>query len=223
MKQTEVPFVNPANIITLFRVILIPFFLITLFGQSFRSLLAALILFFIASLSDFFDGFTARRYDLHTRFGGFVDPLVDKLLVGSAFIAFLFFPFLNIPIWLVAIILIREIFVTVMRTVAIKKGKEMKTEYSGKIKTFFQMVTVFIVLILLVLGRWVWEKGLAGASVNETGLWVPLFGMRLSSILFNLPSVLVGISALLALISMAHYLVKNWGILTTTDSPGSIQ
>ena len=66
MKDSEVPFTNPANIITIIRIILIPFFLIALFGQSFRSLLAALIIFTMASLSDFFDGFIARRRALHT-------------------------------------------------------------------------------------------------------------------------------------------------------------
>ncbi len=220
MKDAEVPFANPANIITIVRIILIPFFLIALFGQSFRSLLAALIVFTAASLSDFFDGFIARRRALHTRFGEFADPLADKLLVGSAFVGFLFFPFLRIPPWLVALILLREIFVTILRTVAIRKGKEMKTEYSGKIKTFFQMVSVFIILIVLVLGKWVSEKGLIMGNRSDAGFWVPLCGVRGALVLYHLPSVLVGISSVLAVISMVHYLVKNWSIFTTPDSPG---
>lgn len=220
MKDAEVPFANPANIITIVRIILIPFFLIALFGQSFRSLLAALIVFTAASLSDFFDGFIARRRALHTRFGEFADPLADKLLVGSAFVGFLFFPFLRTPPWLVALILLREIFVTILRTVAIRKGKEMKTEYSGKIKTFFQMVSVFIILIVLVLGKWVSEKGLIMGNRSDAGFWVPLCGVRGALVLYHLPSVLVGISSVLAVISMVHYLVKNWSIFTTPDSPG---
>lgn len=220
MKDAEVPFANPANIITIVRIILIPFFLIALFGQSFRSLLTALIIFTAASLSDFFDGFIARRRALHTRFGEFADPLADKLLVGSAFVGFLFFPFLRIPPWLVALILLREIFVTILRTVAIRKGKEMKTEYSGKIKTFFQMVSVFIILIVLVLGKWVSEKGLIMGNRSDAGFWVPLCGVRGALVLYHLPSVLVGISSVLAVISMVHYLVKNWSIFTTPDSPG---
>lgn len=220
MKDAEVPFANPANIITIVRIILIPFFLIALVGQSFRSLLAALIIFTAASLSDFFDGFIARRRALHTRFGEFADPLADKLLVGSAFVGFLFFPFLRIPPWLVALILLREIFVTILRTVAIRKGKEMKTEYSGKIKTFFQMVSVFIILIVLVLGKWVSEKGLIMGNRSDAGFWVPLCGVRGALVLYHLPSVLVGISSVLAVISMVHYLVKNWSIFTTPDSPG---
>ncbi len=220
MKDAEVPFANPANIITIVRIILIPFLLIALFGQSFRSLLAALIIFTAASLSDFFDGFIARRRALHTRFGEFADPLADKLLVGSAFVGFLFFPFLRIPPWLVALILLREIFVTILRTVAIRKGKEMKTEYSGKIKTFFQMVSVFIILIVLVLGKWVSEKGLIMGNRSDAGFWVPLCGVRGALVLYHLPSVLVGISSVLAVISMVHYLVKNWSIFTTPDSPG---
>jgi CDP-diacylglycerol--glycerol-3-phosphate 3-phosphatidyltransferase len=217
-----VPFVNPANIITIVRIILIPFFLIALFGQSFRSLLTALIIFTLASLSDFFDGFIARRRALHTRFGEFADPLADKLLVGSAFVGFLFFPFLRIPAWLVALILLREIFVTILRVVAIRKGKEMKTEYSGKIKTFFHMVSVFIILIVIVLGKWVSVKGLSLDSISDAGFWVPLCGVRGALVLYHLPSVLVGVSAVLALISLVHYLVKNWSIVATHDSPGNV-
>jgi CDP-diacylglycerol--glycerol-3-phosphate 3-phosphatidyltransferase len=221
MKDAEVPFVNPANIITLLRIILIPIFLIALFGQSFRSLLVALITFTAASLSDFFDGFIARRCALHTRFGEFVDPLADKLLVGSAFVSFLFLPSLRIPPWLVALILLRELFVTILRTVAIRKGREMKTEYSAKVKTFFQMISVFIILIVLVLEKYVSEKGLFMGSVSDASSWAPFCGVRGALVLYHLPPLLVGISAVLAVISMAHYLVKNWSIFTTPDSQGN--
>jgi CDP-diacylglycerol--glycerol-3-phosphate 3-phosphatidyltransferase len=223
MKDFEVPFVNPANIITIARIILTPFFLIALFGQSFQSLFLALIIFTVASLSDFFDGFIARRRALHTRFGEFADPLADKLLVGSAFVSFLFFPFLRISVWLVSLILLREIFVTILRVIAIRKGKEMKTEYSGKIKTFFQMMSVFMVLIVLVFGKWVFMKGLSVGSIYDAGFWVPLCGVRGALVLHHLPSVLVGVSAVLALISMVHYLVKNWSIIATSDLPGNAQ
>jgi CDP-diacylglycerol--glycerol-3-phosphate 3-phosphatidyltransferase len=213
MKKNEVPFVNPANILTLFRVLLIPVFLITLFGKSFTSQLASLIIFFTASLSDFFDGFIARKRNLHTRFGVFADPLADKLLVGSAFIAFLFLPSLNIPLWLVAIVLAREVAVTIMRMVAIAGGKDMKTEYSGKIKTFFQMVAIFMILIQQVIARWIFERGYSENPLHNNNFWEPLLGVQGSLLLFYLPTVLVGVTALLSVISMIHYLVKNWDIL----------
>ena len=214
MKKNEVPFVNPANILTLFRVLLIPVFLVALFGKSFASQLASVMIFFTAALSDYFDGYIARRRNLHTRFGVFADPLADKLLVGSAFIAFLFLPSLNISLWLVAVVLAREIFVTIMRMVAIKGGKDMKTEYSGKIKTLFQMVAIFVILLQLVLAQWVFERGYTEKPLNDSNFWEPLLGIRGSVLLYHLPTVLVGITALLSVISMIHYLVKNWDILT---------
>jgi len=223
MEKTEVAFFNPANIITFFRALLIPLFLIVLFKQSFPALLAALIVFFIASLSDFFDGFIARRLELHTRFGVFADPLADKLLVGSAFIAFLFIPSLGIPVWLVVLILIREVFVTVLRIVAIRRGLEMKTEYSGKIKTFFQMIAIFAILILLLLGQRIFDSGLSEAAIYSAAFWETFVGARGALLLHNLPGILVGITALLAVVSMLHYLVKNWRVLTVCDSAGKVQ
>lgn len=222
MKKTEVAFLNPANVITFFRVILIPLFLVVLFKQSFPSLLAALIVFFIASLSDFFDGFIARRLELHTRFGVFADPLADKLLVGSAFIAFLFLPSIAIPVWLVVLILVREVFVTVMRIVAVRRGLEMKTEYSGKIKTFFQMIAIFSILILLLVGRRIFDMGLSEASIYSAAFWEQFVGARGALLLHYLPAILVGITAILSVVSMVHYLAKNWRALTVPDATGKV-
>jgi CDP-diacylglycerol--glycerol-3-phosphate 3-phosphatidyltransferase len=223
MKKTEVAFFNIANIITFFRVILIPLFLVFLFKQSFPSLLTALIFFSTASLSDFFDGFLARRLELHTRFGVFADPLADKLLVGSAFIAFLLLPSIVIPVWLVAIILVREVFVTVMRIAAIRRDLEMKTEYSGKIKTFFQMIAILSILILLLLGQRIFDRGLSEAAIYSAAFWEPFVGARGALLLHHLPAILVGITALLAVVSMVHYLVKNWRILTLRDATGKVK
>jgi CDP-diacylglycerol--glycerol-3-phosphate 3-phosphatidyltransferase len=206
MNDTEAPFANPANFITLFRIVIVPPFIITLLGRSFWASLTALIIFAVAALSDYLDGIVARRYKLHTQFGEFVDPLADKILVGSAFIAFIFLPFLHIPPWIVLLILLREIFVTIMRTVALKKGKRVKTEYSGKIKTFFQMISVFIILILHTLRKWVLLEELNGTGA---GFWVPLFGTRGAVVAYYLPRVLVALSAMLALLSMIHYILKN--------------
>ena len=211
MNDPEAAFANPANLLTLFRVAIVPLFIITFFGRSFWASLTALIIFTLAALSDYLDGLIARRYNLHTRFGEFVDPLADKILVGSAFIAFIFVPFLHIPLWIVLLILLREIFVTIMRTVALRKGKQVKTEYSGKIKTFFQMIAVFIILALLVLKKWVLLKEWNG---TDTGFWVPLFGTRWALVIYHLPRALVAISAVLAIVSMIHYILKNRGVFS---------
>jgi CDP-diacylglycerol--glycerol-3-phosphate 3-phosphatidyltransferase len=211
MNDSEATFANAANLLTLFRIVIVPLFIITALGQSLRASLAALIIFAVAALSDCLDGFLARRYNLHTQFGEFVDPLADKILVCSAFIVFIFLPFLHIPLWIVLLILLREIFITSMRTIALRKGKGMKTEYSGKIKAFFQMVSIFIILALYVLRNWVLLKELNGTGAD---FWMPLFGARGAVVVYNLPRALVAISAVLALVSMIHYIVKNRGLFS---------
>ncbi len=201
-----------ANILTLFRIVLIPFFMLLIFGNSVFSAVAALVLFVLAGLSDYLDGLFARRLGLHSAFGEFLDPLADKLLVGSAFIAFVLLPELYIPFWLVSVILLREVFVTLLRIVAIKRASPMKTEYLGKIKTAFQMLTITVVLSLLILHRAAADRYLlsGGGSVRFSHNVRILFGSAgKNGIIQALPLVLVSASALLAFVSMVQYVIKN--------------
>jgi len=196
---------------------LVPFFILLVFGHTIFSGVAALTLFVAAAVSDYLDGLFARKLGLHSVFGEFLDPLADKLLVGSAFISFALLPELHIPIWLVAIILLREFFVTILRIAAIKRSVPMKTERLGKIKTAFQMITIIAILFLLMIDR------VSTGSVFFSGgptvrLVCPL------RILFSnsgpntfirvLPLILVSVSALLAFISMVQYIIKNHALLT---------
>ena len=100
------------NILTFFRIILVPFFIYSLFGMSVFSGLAALLVFIIASISDYFDGYFARKWNIHTRLGEFIDPLADKILTGGAFVSFVILRDFSIPYLLIALILLREIIVT---------------------------------------------------------------------------------------------------------------
>jgi CDP-diacylglycerol--glycerol-3-phosphate 3-phosphatidyltransferase len=122
-----------------------------------------------------------------------MDPLADKLLVCGAFVAFSLMPVLNISWWLVALILFREVFVTVMRVAALRRNAPIKTEYSGKIKTCIQMVTIVAILILLILYR---ETGVLKGGVAA------------------IPPALVVLSALIALISMVQYVIRNRHVFT---------
>ena len=124
-----------ANKITLFRVILIPVFLILLYtGAKW----AALAVYIVACISDTVDGYIARHYNQVTDFGKFMDPLADKILVLSAMCWFIEVG--QMPGWLVAIVLFREFAVSGLRLIAVERGRVIAAVWSGKIKTTVTMV-----------------------------------------------------------------------------------
>jgi CDP-diacylglycerol--glycerol-3-phosphate 3-phosphatidyltransferase len=198
-----------ANIITFFRVILVPFFLYALFGQGSLSGLAALLIFIIASISDYFDGYFARKFDTHSRFGEFLDPLADKILTGCAFISFILLPDLYVPFWLVLVILLREITVTLFRLLAIKKNRQIKTEFSGKIKTAVQMFSVICILSILCIKKIYVSLRPEFALKKGPEIWNQLAGHRGGPVLYYLPLILISISAIFAFFSMVQYIMKN--------------
>ena len=131
-----------ANKITIFRVILIPVFLVLAYsGHS----LWAFAVFVIASLSDMADGYIARHYNQITDFGKFMDPLADKVLVMAAMC--LFVEQGRIPGWALAIVLLREFAVSGMRLVAVEQGRVIAAATSGKIKTAATMVCLCLMLL----------------------------------------------------------------------------
>ena len=138
---------NLPNKLTLFRVVLIPFFVFFLLAPYFEGYgnYIAVTIFIVASITDFLDGKIARKYNLVTNFGKFMDPLADKLLVCSALICLIQLEL--IPAWVVIIIIAREFIISGFRLVASDNGVVIAASYWGKFKTAFQMLTV-IVLIL---------------------------------------------------------------------------
>jgi CDP-diacylglycerol--glycerol-3-phosphate 3-phosphatidyltransferase len=188
MKARTVPLVNIANVLTFFRLALVPAFLTFLFHRTTRSSVIALIIFSAASATDYFDGLIARKRHLQTPLGEFMDPLADKLLVCSAFVAFSLMPALNVSWGLVALILFREVFVTVMRVMALRRGAPIRTEFSGKIKTCIQMITIVAILVILIL-----------ESDTEV----------LKGAVAVIPPALVILSAFFAIVSMVQYIIKN--------------
>lgn len=143
---------NLPNKLTIFRVILIvPFVLLLLggsagwFGENtFVCDMIALAIFIIASLTDLLDGKIARKYNLVTNFGKFMDPLADKLLVCAALIALVEMG--RIPSWVVIIIISREFIISGFRLIASDNGVVIAASYWGKFKTTFQMVMVCLMI-----------------------------------------------------------------------------
>lgn len=131
-----------ASKITLARVAMIPVFMVVLLlGFNW----AALIIFAVASLTDFVDGYIARHYNQVSDFGKFLDPLADKLLVTAAMLIFV--QWNRMPAWAVMIVLAREFAVSGLRMVAATGGKVLAAGWSGKVKTFSTMVGLCVMMV----------------------------------------------------------------------------
>ena len=136
---------NLPNKLTMFRVILIPFFvLFMLVDITLYDKWIALAIFIIASLTDLLDGKIARKYNLVTNFGKFMDPLADKLLVCSALICLVALD--KIPAWMVIVIIAREFIISGFRLIASDNGVVIAASYWGKFKTTFQMVMICLMI-----------------------------------------------------------------------------
>lgn len=183
---------NLPNKLTIFRVILIvPFVVILLGGEAgwFGTNLLipdiiALAIFVIASLTDLADGKIARKYNLITNFGKFMDPLADKLLVCAALIALVEMG--RIPSWVVIVIISREFIISGFRLIASDNNVVIAASYWGKFKTTFQMIMVCLMIANL------------GAFVS----WGQL-----------LTDIIMWIALALTVISLVDYLVKNKNVM----------
>ena len=137
---------NLPNKLTVLRVIMVPFFvffMLTDVGGPANKWIA-LILFCVASLTDMLDGKIARKYNLVTNFGKFMDPLADKLLVCSAMICMIEMG--KLPAWIVIVIIAREFIISGFRLVASDNGIVIAASYWGKFKTVFQMAMIIVLI-----------------------------------------------------------------------------
>ena len=186
---------NLTNKLTLIRIFMIPLFVAVYFIPAipFNYVISAVV-FTLAALTDFLDGYIARKYNLVTNLGKFLDPIADKVLVSTALIVMLVAVDgqLILPAYsaiAVAIILARELIVSGFRIVAASKGTVLAADKAGKIKTFFQDVAVVVLLV--------------GADVM-TGLY---------SIMNIVGLIILGIATLLTIISGAECMIKNSAVL----------
>ena len=140
---------NVPNVLTLFRILLTFVFIVLLTKEGLGSKIFALIIFTLASLTDFLDGYIARKYDLISRFGKLMDPIADKFLILSAF--FIFTQLRVIASWMFAVILAREVIVTGLRLFAVRKGQALAAEGAGKLKTVLQIISVYLIILFTIL------------------------------------------------------------------------
>ena len=173
---------NVPNKLTLARLILTVFFLLALFLDFPWHTTVALALFIAASLTDYYDGKIARRDNLITNFGILMDPLADKILTCSAFIAFVGVNL--VPAWMAVIIVARELAVTGLRLLAVSKNAVLAADAWGKQKTIWQIIAIISILVVdtykdwPVIGDLVFGWGFAGNPwsvwFRELSLWATI-------------------------------------------------
>ena len=146
---------NLANVLTLLRLVLVPVFLLVLFagnGHETVSRIAAFVVFAVAVITDKVDGALARNYGMVTEFGTMADPIADKTLIGAALIGLSMLG--DLPWWVTAVILAREVGITVLRFVVLRRGV-IPASRGGKLKTLVQAVAIgLFVLPLPLSGSW---------------------------------------------------------------------
>ncbi len=137
------------NQLTIVRILLTPVFLALLLVDRLVYNQLALLVFIVASLTDWYDGWVARKWGYISRWGKFLDPLADKVLTSAAFISFIY---LNLaPAWMVWLIVVRDLLITLLRSAAEYKDRPVVTSGPAKTKTFSQFVVIFYILILFTL------------------------------------------------------------------------
>jgi len=172
----------------------------------------ALVVFGFASFTDLLDGWSARKLNQETDMGKLLDPLADKFLVISAMIAFLFLDPL-IPLWMVIIIVGRDLLITGMRYLAIRKGTELKTSRFGKVKTAFQMTSIFVIIMVFILRSYLskvtYEFGSSSFIKYNTVIDIMNSSLPDKWLILG-PYFIMALVTLLTALSGLRYMVSNW-------------
>jgi len=134
-----------ANIITIARIVLVPFFLVILLTEMQNKEFFAFAIFVIAAVTDSLDGYVARKYNQVSDLGKFLDPLADKLLVSAALMALVYLQ--EVETWVAAIIILRELFISAFRFYFLVNNASFSASVPAKIKTTFQIVALAILII----------------------------------------------------------------------------
>jgi CDP-diacylglycerol--glycerol-3-phosphate 3-phosphatidyltransferase len=185
------------NQLTVLRILLVPVFVALLLQADPYLKLLGVIVFALASLTDLYDGYHARKYGVTTRLGAFLDPLADKFLITAAFVLYAWMGYL--AFWMVVLVIIRDVLITGLRIYAEMKDKPVVTSIEAKYKTLVQNLFVYVIMLLVLMKESVFSgKGLA-QMINTFLASDSLDYIMLGVTVFT---VYTGIS----------YLVSNWKV-----------
>lgn len=185
---------SPPNQLTILRILLTPVFLAFLFSANPVLRQLSLLVFIVALLTDWYDGWVARRWGYVTRWGTFLDPLADKVVTSAALLAFVYLDIA--PAWPIWIIVVRDIAITLLRSYSEFKGKPFDTSKFAKTKTVLQFVVIYYVLLLHI--------------ANDTEYFRSGWGPTISALLD--PAVIYVLTVLIAVITVwtgISYLIEN--------------
>lgn len=197
-----------ANKITLIRAGMSIVMFLLMIAENGFAMIAASLIFGVAASTDWIDGRIARNTNTATPFGAIVDPFVDKVLVGAAFFAFTEVSYINVPVWAVFVIILRELMVSTLRVLAALDNHVMAAERWGKFKTTVQLIALglifFIADVKLLLP-------LADGSLRNVLTF-------LDNLLGTLPYCITVLTALVTALSGISYLKNNWAMLVKSWS-----
>ncbi len=197
-----------ANKITLIRAGMSIVMFLLMIAENGFAMIAASLIFGVAASTDWIDGRIARSTNTATPFGAIVDPFVDKVLVGAAFFAFTEVSYINVPVWAVFVIILRELMVSTLRVLAALDNHVMAAERWGKFKTTVQLIALglifFIADVKLLLP-------LADGSLRNVLTF-------LDNLLGTLPYCITVLTALVTALSGISYLKNNWAMLVKSWS-----
>ena len=185
---------NLPNKLTISRIVLVFVFMFFLFSRGVAAKTLALVIFIVASITDFLDGYIAKKKNMVTDFGKLMDPIADKILVLAAFLAFVEMEL--IPAWMVVIIIFREAVVTGLRIAALTQGKVLAADDSGKHKMVSQVCAILAILFFLIFRE---------AGIKVFGFWSDSTERIYKDTIF----VLMLITTFLTLASGISYLIRN--------------
>ena len=183
------------NQLTALRILLVPVFVVLLLQADPYLKLFGVIVFAVASLTDLYDGYHARKYGVTTRLGAFLDPLADKLLITAAFLLYVWMGYL--VLWMVVLVVVRDVVVTALRVYAEYKNRPVVTSMEAKYKTLVQNLFVYVIMLLILMKE---------AAFFGHGMAVTINRFLVSGYLDNI-MLLVTVFTVYTGIT---YLVSNW-------------
>ncbi|MEX2089010.1 MAG: CDP-diacylglycerol--glycerol-3-phosphate 3-phosphatidyltransferase [Bacteroidota bacterium] len=186
---------TPPNQLTFLRILLTPVFVALLFSSELLLRQFSLIVFVLALLTDWYDGWVARRWGYVTRWGTFLDPLADKVVTSSALIAFVYLDL--VPAWPVWAIVFRDVAITFLRSYSEFKGRAFDTSKFAKTKTFLQFMFIYYVLLAYIARDMEYFQSRYGGLIHE-------------ALAYPLLYTIVVVVAFITVLTGILYLVKNW-------------